>query len=189
MNTSAFGMQPRREQQRPIRPPDHRRAVLGIMAAAAGCGVSVSTLSKSWYSPDKLLPLKDGYPAGLTDDGLSAILAGAEADGLLVREAYKNGERKARTWWALTAAGVALVADAHVAGVASAHGARAMERPAEETSAPVAQVPQQRIDAQPATRPSALSPIMVGIEDLATAITASGIEPTPPVLASRGCAP
>ena len=64
-----------------------------------------------------------------------------------------------------------------------------MERPAEETSAPVAQVAQQRIDAQPATRQASFSPIMVGIEALEIAIAASGIEPTPAVIASRDCAP
>jgi hypothetical protein len=89
---------------------DHMPAVLGMLAAISARGGHVSPLAKSWTRAAKLLPQELGYPDGLPEDELNALLASAEDAGILGRGSFTDSYRKRRPCWVLTASGKALAA-------------------------------------------------------------------------------
>jgi putative DNA primase/helicase len=83
------------------------KALLKLIHEFYGRGEFVATDTRSRYHAAKVLGAEPAFPKRRKPHEIFKMLAEADQRGLLKRETYRDGNRKAHERWALTAAGLA----------------------------------------------------------------------------------
>jgi hypothetical protein len=85
------------------------KALLRLIHEYSGRGEFVHTAHNSPRGAGKLFAEEKTYPKGLKPTAVGALMRDAERDGLLVRQLYRDANRKPHERWALTPSGFASI--------------------------------------------------------------------------------